>query len=84
MNDRMTPFAQFCNGLYCIRTELTEQIDELITFAEVMKLKQNCIEMDDNGYLYVTASGPVEEVITIMHSQLERLERIKRQKDNPN
>jgi hypothetical protein len=78
----VTPFRRFCNGLHQTRSDLNEQLDELLAFAEVMARKQNCVELDENGFFYVTAAGPIEEIILTMYTQLEKLERIKRQKDN--
>lgn len=77
----MTPFQRFNNGLRHLKHELLENVDEMLAFSEVMSLKQNCIELDDNGFFYVTSAGPIDEIIPIVYKQLERLERIKQQKD---
>lgn len=79
----MTPFRRFINGLHHVRHDMNEQIDEMLAFAEVMAHKQNSVELDENGLFYVTAAGPLEEIIPTMYKQLEKLERIKKQKDNP-
>lgn len=78
----MTPFRRFCNGLKHIRAEYNENIDEMLAFAEVMALKQNCVELDENGTFYVTSAGTIDEVIPIMRSQLERLERIRKERES--
>lgn len=78
----MTPFRRFCNGLHQVRADFNEQLDEMLAFAEVMAMKQNCVELDENGFFYVTAAGPLEEIIPVMYKQIEKLERIKKQKDN--
>lgn len=80
----MTPFKRFCNGLHHIRGSFNEEIDEMLAFAEVMARKQNAIELDEHGFFYVTASGPIEEIIPVMQQQIARLERIKKQKDTNN
>lgn len=77
----MTPFQRFLNGLYCLRGDFNEELDEIISFAEVMAKKQTCIELDDHGSFYVSASGPLEEVIPALYKQLEKLERIKKAKE---
>lgn len=77
----LTPFRRFCNGLHQARADFNEQVDEMIAFAEVMALKQNCLELDENGTFYITAAGSVEDVISVMQAQLERLRRIKQEKD---
>ena len=77
----MTPFRRFCNGLHQVRADFNEQLDEMLAFAEVMARKQNAVELDENGFFYVTAAGPLEEIIPVLHQQIEKLERIKRQRD---
>ncbi len=77
----MTPFQRFLNGLYSIRGDFNEELDEIISFAEIMARKGTCLELDENGSFYVSASGPLEEVIPALQKQLEKLERIKKQKD---
>jgi hypothetical protein len=77
----MTPFQRFRNGLLQIRGDTNELLDEMIAFAEVMANKRNTVELDENGFFYVQSSGPLEEVLAVMHKQVEKLERIKKQKD---
>lgn len=77
----MTPYRQLRNGLQQIRHDSNELLDEAIAFAEVMAMKQNSIELDEKGIFFVTASGTIEDVIPTMYKQLEKLERIKQQKD---
>lgn len=76
----MTPFQKFLRGLQGARLDLDSTFEELIAFAEVMARKQNSIELDEEGFFYVTACGPVEDVIPTMKKQLEKLERILKQK----
>lgn len=78
----MTPFQKFLSGLKAAREEVGETLDELTAFAEIMARKQNCIELDDNGFFYVTAAGPLDEVIPTVHKLLDKLERIKKEKDS--
>lgn len=77
----MTPYRQLRNGLQQIRQDSNELLDEAIAFAEVMAMKQNSIELDEKGIFFVTASGTLEDVIPTLYKQLEKLERIKQQKD---
>jgi hypothetical protein len=79
---RVTPFQRFCNGLHSVRADFNESLDEMLAFAEIMARKQNSVELDENGFFYVTAAGPLDEIIPVMHKQLEKLERIKKQRDN--
>lgn len=78
----ISPFRRFTNGLHQLRNDFNDQADELLAFSEILALKENCLEMDDNGFYYVTASGPLEQVIPVVTHLLDKLERIqKQQKD---
>ena len=79
----MTPFERFVNGLKAARADINEVMEELTAFAEVMARQQNTLEMDEDGFFYVTAGGPLNEIIPTLTKQLERLERIRKQKDAP-
>lgn len=79
-SSRMTPFQKFLRGLQAARLDLSQTFEELIAFAEIMARKQNTLEMDEDGFFYVTAAGPLEEIIPNMKKHLQRLERIKEQK----
>jgi hypothetical protein len=78
-----TPFQRFVRGLEAAQLDMNEMLTELRAFAEIMAKKSNTLEMDENGFFYTTASGTLEEIIPTIHKQLERLERIKKQKDAP-
>lgn len=75
----MTPFQKFVVGLRAAKMDVTEMLDEILAFAEVMARKTNSVELDENGFFYVTAAGPLEEIIPVMHKQIEKLERIQKQ-----
>jgi hypothetical protein len=77
-----SPFRQFRNGLDQVQQDVNEVLNEARAFAEVLAMKQNSIEFDENGYFFVTSAGSLEEVIGVMQKQLEKLQRIKTQKDN--
>lgn len=77
----MTPFQRFANGLHQIKSDTNEMLDEMLAFAEVMARKQNALEMDDNGCYYITVSGPLDHCIAASKAFLERLERMKKQRD---
>ena len=65
-----------------MRHDFNEEMDELIGFAEVMARRQeNSIDLDENGFFYVTSAGKIEDVILTVENQLQRLKRIKEQKD---
>lgn len=77
----MSPFQQFTRGLLAAQVEFNETIDELRAFSEVMALKKNNLDMDENGFFYMTVSGPLDEVIPSVEKNLDKLKRIKKQKD---
>jgi hypothetical protein len=77
---RMTPFQKFVRGLQAAQLDFDETMNELISFPEIMAQKQNTLELDEDGFFYVTAAGPIEEVIPVMEKQLEKLYRIRKQK----
>ena len=78
----MLPFQQFANGLKHVRNEINQELEELLVFSEVLARKNNTLEMDENGVFYSILSGSIEDMIAMMHKQLQKLERIKYQKDN--
>lgn len=78
----MTPFKRMANGLHHIRSDLNDQLDELLAFAEVMARKNNTLDLDENGFFYVTCSGTLEDIIPTMQRYLRRLERIKEEKES--
>lgn len=80
----MTPFHKFLNGLNAAQMDMNEMLNELRAFAEIMARKQNSIELDEDGFFYVTAAGKLEEVIPTIEKQLERLKRINAERAAPN
>lgn len=77
----MMPLDKFCRGLFAAQTEFNEAMDEIRAFAEVLANRKNTLDMDEDGFFYVTAHGPLEELIPTVEKQLEKLKRIKKQKD---
>lgn len=80
----MSPFTRFLAGLHSIRADFDAEMEELLAFAEVMARKENTLELDENGSFYVSATGTLEEVIETLEKQLQKLKRIKQQKDGNN
>jgi uncharacterized NAD(P)/FAD-binding protein YdhS len=73
---KMTPFKRFLNGVEAAQMDFNEVMDELRAFAEIMSQKQNTLELDEDGYFYVTAAGPIEIIIPVVEKHLEKLKRI--------
>jgi hypothetical protein len=78
----MNQYSKLLAGLKAVKSDLNEELDELLAFAEVMARKHNTLELDEDGFFYCTAAGPIEEVIPVMEKQLGKLERIKKQRDS--
>ena len=55
--------------------------DELIAALEVLSGKRNTLELDEDGFFYVQAHGPIEDVIKGLEIHLKRLNNIKAQKE---
>lgn len=77
---RMTPFQKFLRGLQAAHTEHTEALEELIAFAEVMARKSNTLDLDEHGYFYSTASGPIEDILPTLEKHVSKLKRIQQEK----
>lgn len=79
----MSPYQRLSNGLAHFRQVVLEEIDEALTFVDVMKRQQNSLTYDnENNVFYVTAVGTAEEVIPVMYKQIEQLERIQKQRNS--
>jgi hypothetical protein len=78
---RLNPFQKFVRGLQAAQLDFNETMTELTAFAEIMAQKQNTLELDEDGFFYVTAAGPIEDIIPVMEKQLEKLYRISKQKN---
>lgn len=78
----MTPFQKFLNGVTAAQMDMNEMLDELRGFAEIMARKQTTLDMDEDGTFYVTATGPLEEIIPAVERQLQKLKRISQERTN--
>ena len=74
-------FNRFTAGLQSIQKDMNEGLEELRAFSEVMARKDNTLEMDEDGFFYITACGPLEIIIPTVEKQLTKLKRIQKQKD---
>ena len=55
--------------------------DELIAAADLVGQRPNYLTVDENGYYHLQASGNIDEVIKAVEQQLDRIKRIKAQRD---
>lgn len=64
------------------KKQMNEDMDELIGGATLLSARPNYLTVDEHGYYHVQASGPIEEIIPALIKQVEKLQRIKQQKDS--
>jgi hypothetical protein len=64
------------------QAQMNQDYGELIMAAELMGSRPHYVLMDEQGYYHVQTSGTLEEVVAILQKQLEKLERIKTQKES--
>lgn len=76
-----SPLTRFRDMLMLHKKQLDEDYEEIIMAAEIIASRPNYVLMDETGYYHVQSSGTLEEVVTSLHKQLEKLERIKAQKE---
>lgn len=75
------PLTRFRDMLMLYKKQMEEDFDELIMSAEIICSRPNYVLMDETGYYHLQASGTLEEVVAVLQKQLEKLEKIKTQKD---
>ena len=63
------------------KQQLDMDFDELIAAADIIGSRPNYLTVDEHGFYHVQASGDIKEVIYALEKQLEKLNRIKAQKD---
>lgn len=78
---KMLPLTQFAEILQKYQEQMNEDFNELVTAAQVIGRRPNYLTLDENGYYHVQASGKIDEVINSVNDSLNRLLRIKRQRD---
>jgi len=64
------------------KAQMDEDMNELINAAEIIGQRPNYLTVDENGYYHVQASGNIDEVIYALEKQLEKVKRIKQQREN--
>jgi len=77
----MLPLIRFKELLENTKKRMNEDMEELITGATLLAARPNYLTVDEMGYYHVQASGPIEEIIPALIKQVERLQRIKQQKE---
>lgn len=77
----MLPLTKFSEILTSYKEQMNNDFDELITASNLIGQRPNYLTVDEHGYYHLQASGKIEEVITATEYNLERLKRIKQQRD---
>jgi hypothetical protein len=77
----MLPLSNFSIMLRTYRDQMHEDYSELIAAADLIGGRPNYLTVDEHGYYHLQASGNIDEVIKAITDQLEKLKRIKAQKD---
>lgn len=78
----MLPLSNFGKMLMVYRDQYNVDMDELIAAATLVGQRPNYLTVDEHGYYHLQASGRIEEVIKALEDNLQRLNRIKLQRDN--
>lgn len=81
MRTAMLPLIRFKEMLELYKAQAMEDFDELIGAADIIGARPNYLTVDEQGYYHVQASGKIDEVIASLKGQLEKLQRIKAQRD---
>jgi hypothetical protein len=77
----MLPLMKFSEMLTDLKTQIGQDMDEIIGAATLIGQRPNYLTVDELGYYHLQASGNIDEVVSAVSTQLERLKRIKEQKD---
>lgn len=67
--------------LEAYKGQMMEDFDELIGAAEIIGVRPNYLTVDEHGFYHVQASGTLDQVLESLPKQLEKLTRIKAQRD---
>ncbi len=78
----MLPLTRFKDMLDAYKNQMIEDFDELIGAAEIVGGRPNYLTVDEHGFYHVQASGTINEVLHALQKQLEKLTRIKQQRES--
>ena len=77
----MLPLTRFKTMLETYQQQINEDLGELVMAAELVGSRPNYILLDEEGYYHLQVSGKLDTVIDSMTKQLDKLCKIKHQKD---
>jgi urease accessory protein UreE len=71
---------KFKEMLETMQAQMNNDYDEIISAAHLIGNRPNYLTVDEHGFFHVQASGKIEEVMSALKIQLEKLDRISKQK----
>ncbi len=77
-----TPLTRFINILEATKSQLVQDIDEMIMTTDIISKRPNYLTVDERGYYHIQASGDIDDVMTSLTRLLEKLNRIKTYREN--
>jgi vacuolar-type H+-ATPase subunit D/Vma8 len=78
----MLPLSKFKDVLINYQEQMVQDFNELIMAADLIGSRPNYLTVDEKGFYHVQASGTLDEAIKAMEQLLEKLNRIKKQKND--
>ena len=75
------PLIRFKEMLETYKEQMDTDMNELIGAAEIIGSRPNYLTVDEHGFYHVQASGSIDQVLDALNKQLEKLTRIKAQRD---
>ena len=73
----MLPLIRFREMLMLYKQQMDEDFSELINAAEIIGARPNYLLFDESGHYHIQASGTLDEVMSALEKQLEKLNAIK-------
>jgi hypothetical protein len=67
--------------LQAYQAQMNEDMNELVNAADLVGSRPNYLVVDEHGYYHYQTSGTIQEVVASVEKMLEKLNRIKAQRD---
>lgn len=77
----MLPLTKFRDMLQAYQAQMNEDMSELVNAADLVGSRPNYLVVDEHGYYHYQTSGTIYEVVASVEKMLEKLNRIKAQRD---
>lgn len=69
--------------LIAYQEQMNEDFNELVLGADLLSSRPNYLTVDEHGNYHIQVSGTLNEVLEALEKQLEKIKRIKAQKEMP-